>query len=212
MSKSEDHFKEELELIKSRKIRDFVIDVHENLASSYFWTAPASSTGKYHPKWDNGENGLVRHVKVVSTYGYEFARSIPLTVKECSSKDISRQVYSDTIVAACLLHDCENFGPNYDGTRKSLPKDNGKMHGIRMAKKIYEAKFKGKKVPFPYKCILRGIACHMGIWTGFENIEYIPTYQKDPVLKKVCECVHFADYAASRRMPPHILKLMKEFG
>lgn len=212
MSKCKENFAEELELIKSKKVRDFTIDVMDNLASSYFWTAPASSSGKYHPPWDNGEGGLVRHVKIVTTFGHQFARSLPITTKECQAKNISKDMYSDVIVSACLLHDCENFGPDYDGTRGSLPKDNTKMHGIRMAQKIHKERFAGKELTFPQKCILRGIACHMGIWTGYENMDFIPHYQKDPVVKKVCQCVHFADYAASRKMPAHIMKMIKEFG
>ena len=47
MSKSE-HFKKELEYIKSDKIRNACKEMIE-LLPDYFFEIPASSTGKYHP-------------------------------------------------------------------------------------------------------------------------------------------------------------------
>jgi hypothetical protein len=125
---------------------------------------------------------------------------------------LGEALYLDVISCACILHDIKKFGDNFDGTTNSLPKDNTKMHGIRAAKEIFETVVQpvcGNNVPMKMKCILRGIACHMGVWTSdMNNREFWPSNQKDSVIRKVCECVHYGDYAASRRPNEHIESIM----
>lgn len=210
-------FKEELALIKDQEIKGFVVDClnDNNVTPNYFWVAAASSSGKYHPRWDLGEGGTVRHTKMVAFYGQEFTRALALTKEEVMNSGLGRQLYEDVVIAACMLHDIQKFGMNYDGTTKSLPENNTKMHGILAATFIFNYKLKekyGANLPMKFKCILRGIAGHMGIWTDDINRKaYWPDHQKNSVIRKVCQCVHYADYAGSRRPPEHIEKIM-EFG
>ena len=82
------------------------------------------------------------------------------------------------------------------------------MHGILFAKKIHAAEFSGVEVPFAFKCVLRGVAAHMGPWTGEDM--WKPQNQVNPVFKKVCECVFYGDYAVSRRFPQYLWDIMKE--
>ena len=52
----------ELNYIKDERIRkscEIILD----LLPDYFFSIPASSTGKYHPEFSLGERGLIRHVK-----------------------------------------------------------------------------------------------------------------------------------------------------
>ena len=57
-------FKNELDSIKSEKRRSFAEYLIEN-ADDYFFTVAASTSGKYHPKFDLGNGGLVRHTRFV---------------------------------------------------------------------------------------------------------------------------------------------------
>ena len=57
-----DVFKTELNYIKDSEIREKAIKAI-NLLPDYFFEVPASSTGKYHPTFSQGEGGLVRHTK-----------------------------------------------------------------------------------------------------------------------------------------------------
>ena len=57
-----DIFKTELGYIKEDDIREKAIKVI-NMLPDYFFEVPASSTGKYHPSFSQGEGGLVRHTK-----------------------------------------------------------------------------------------------------------------------------------------------------
>ena len=58
-----DYFKKELSYIKNKNIKDSC-ETMIGLLPDYFFQIPASSTGKYHPKFTLGDGGLVRHVKV----------------------------------------------------------------------------------------------------------------------------------------------------
>ena len=49
-------FKKELAYIKDEKIRNSLILILEELPD-YWFSVPASSTGKYHPKYALGEGG-----------------------------------------------------------------------------------------------------------------------------------------------------------
>jgi len=208
-------FKEDLDCMEDAEIKQFVIDCLNDpeVTPNYFWSAAASSSGKYHPKWDLGEGGTVRHTQMVAFFGREFTRAIPLTKEEVMNSGLGRKLYEDVVNAACILHDIEKFGRNYDGTTKSLPDGNTQMHGIRAATTIFNQKLKdkyGANIPFKFKAILRGIAGHMGVWTSdANNRAYWPDYQKNSVVKKVCRCVHYADYAGSRRPPKHIEAIME---
>lgn len=58
-------FENELNLIKNVDLRKLV-ELSLQSAPDYFFTIPASSTGKYHPQYALGEGGLVRHTKTNS--------------------------------------------------------------------------------------------------------------------------------------------------
>ncbi len=88
-------FDNELVAIRNAELRALVRHALES-APAYFWTAPASSTGKHHPPDSNGVGGLVRHT----------LKGIWFTVKFCEAYDIQH----DSSVAAFVLHDWTKFG------------------------------------------------------------------------------------------------------
>lgn len=130
---------------------------------------PASSTGKYHPKYAAGEGGLIRHTKVVVRNVIEFIRATPAI--ECEK---------DELIAAAIIHDMWKYpeGRDHEFTAFDHPALGGqwcKDHG--------------------FETIGRLVAAHQGIWTtsrqmpGFEN--------KQP--RKFDEWVlHYSDLMASR--------------
>ena len=92
---SVEFFTDELNLIKDANLRDAVKIVLAD-APAWFWTAPASATGKYHPPDDNVEGGNCHHTKKVIWLAYRFATAFDLD--------------TDIIVAAAHLHDIAKFG------------------------------------------------------------------------------------------------------
>ena len=53
-------FKNEINKISDERLRKNLEIIIDNLPD-YFFSIPASSTGKYHPSFTLGESGLVRH-------------------------------------------------------------------------------------------------------------------------------------------------------
>lgn len=130
---------------------------------------PASSTGKYHPKYASGEGGLIRHTKVVVRNVIELIRATPAVESE-----------KDELIAAAIIHDMWKYpeGRDHEFTAFDHPALGGqwcKDHG--------------------FETIGRLVAAHQGIWTtsrqmpGFENGQ--PRKFDEWVL-------HYADYFASR--------------
>ena len=63
-------FREEINYIKNERIRESA-KVLVGLIPDYFFFEAASSTGKYHSLFSNGEAGLLRHVKVAVRFAKE---------------------------------------------------------------------------------------------------------------------------------------------
>jgi hypothetical protein len=141
-------FKEELQLIESENLRVFCELVLAGLPD-YFFTAPASSSGKYHPEFSNGEGGLVRHTKMVVQVVEEL-----LFLKQYQS------VNRDLVIVAAILHDGVKLGLNGKGTDP--------MHPDLMAAVILNTEF---EMPWIQKKIIAEmIRCHMGQWGKYKPI------------------------------------------
>ena len=63
-------FKEETNYIKNDRIRQSAETLIEQIPD-YFFEVGASSTGKHHPSFSNGEGGLLRHTKTATRIGKE---------------------------------------------------------------------------------------------------------------------------------------------
>lgn len=165
-------FESEIKLIDNPGIRR-IVEMTLQFAPDYFWIAPSSSSGKYHPVDELGEGGIVKHVKKVVKIGYDL----------CSAFDL-KLIDRDVIVAALLLHDVCKFG---------YPENIGHLvagHGYLVANVMREAKILNYDMPDGSAVeILKLIAGHMGRWdVPFKCPE-----------EKMGLIVHLADYVASRR-------------
>ena len=83
--------------IADENLRELTQQVLER-APHYFWTVPASISGKYHPSDERGEGGTILHILRVSKLA-EILMTAWLTPFD-----------SDVIRAACLLHDTCKYG------------------------------------------------------------------------------------------------------
>ena len=98
------YFEKEISYVKNKDNREDLKHLIE-LLPDYFFTIPASSTGKYHPKFASTNNGLVKHTKVAVRIAYDLFE----TVNNFSEND------KDLIIMALILH---------DGLKKVLKKKN----------------------------------------------------------------------------------------
>ena len=183
-------FKNELRAIKDQRIRNFAI-LLLNEAPDYFYHEPASSTGKYHPKYALGEKGLVRHTKaVVRFYNYIVTLEQYKNKLQDNEEDLGR--------VACLIHDALKYGDQKEYQDKI---NNGKKaytcvdHPIRAALYIKLKAEESELNDSEITVLMRAVSSHMGEWNTDRN--------KKEILPKptefLQEIVHLADYLASRK-------------
>lgn len=167
-------FARELTLIKNEGFRNFTRQFLNTFVPKYFWEIGASSSGKFHPKFSQGEGGLVRHTKAVVMFADELLRM--------SSYMYMKDDYKDFVYMACICHDVAKYGiEEYDKTTYA---DHAKNASILVNKAWYY--YFGVEAP---EYLLSAIRSHMGQWT---------TDREDRPFTNIDRCVHMADYMASR--------------
>ena len=166
-------FEREINLIVDERLRMQVKSYMEEATPDYFWTDGASSSGKYHPAFSQGEGGLVRHTKAVVMFAEELLRM--------GSYAYMKDEYKDYVIAACILHDTCKYGMYwYD---KSEYKNHAANAADRFAVWCDEEDYR------PHYLLLQAIRSHMGQWSA---------NKEDRPFTSVDRCVHMADYMASR--------------
>ena len=173
-------FGTELMAIGDEILRKFVLFCLVK-APEYFWTIPASTTGKYHPAYSLGNGGLVRHTKAACKIAIDLLKL-----------EQYRHLDTDTIVSALILHDVikKREGETYTATEHPM-----------LASSFIVENHKHYEGTFPSLApqineIRKLIMSHMGQW----NYDY---YTKAEVLPKPVteqeKFVHLCDYLASRK-------------
>ncbi len=174
-------FKKEINYIKDNNLKDDLKKLIK-LLPDYFFEIPASSTGKYHPKFALGEGGLVRHTKVAVRIAYELLNNNTIG---CKFTDRDK----DLIIMALTLHDGLKNGLEHDKYTKF-------DHPLLISKYIMENKDKLKMDIDDLRKMCSMIESHMGEWT-YDN------YKKKEVLPKPKTAeqrfVHMCDFLASKK-------------
>lgn len=175
-------FSKELSMITNEEYRNFISKCLDNVPI-YFWEIPASSSGKYHPKADLGEGGLVRHTKACVQVGLDLLRSEQFLEDDEENRDI--------IIGALLLHDCIKNGFKNSGHTEFLHP----QYAYYFITKILNYGAYSEKVR-SYAVLTRMcVKSHMGKWNTSEYSDVVlPTPTND--FQKL---VHMADYIASRK-------------
>lgn len=172
-------FNKELQLINNLEYKKNV-EILLNLLPPYFYEIEAASTGKYHPKFASGKNGLVRHTKAAVRIAFELMNND--TVSNFSSDE------KDLIIIALLLHDGLKKGFNEEEYTKF-------EHSLIVATFIKDNKDKLSFTEEETNLLCNMIASHMGQWNTnkYSNINL-------PLPKTKYErFVHMCDFLASRK-------------
>ena len=175
----ENSFTEELEMIKSEEVKELVKTVLE-VVPDYFFSIPASSTGKYHPKLSLGYGGLIRHTKTAVKFADRLMRNEQMGTFDDDDRDI--------VIASLILHDSVKNG--WNGSQFTVAK-HPKLASELVNKVGEDLGFNDEYYYEISKCI----ASHMGQWNTNKNgKEILPK----PV-GKLEEIVHMADYLSATR-------------
>ena len=178
---SEHHeFDAELAQIHDGNLRTFVCRCLDEITPDYFWTCPASRSGKYHPALSLGKGGLVRHTKLAVWWGVHLGTAFILSVED-----------QNYVTAALILHDTHKCGNDLSTT----PADSVAMHGIWTAEAVKQ--LADIEATVDGILLYDLIAGHMGRWTHFVYPIPVGPSDSNPTAILV---VHLADYAASRKV------------
>lgn len=173
-------FNNELELIKNDRLRRSC-EVLLNELPDYFYEIPASSTGKYHPKFALGEGGLVRHTKVAVRIAHEI-------IKTQSIGNVFTDDEKDLILISLMLH---------DGLKEGLIKEKYTRfdHPILAANFVNDKANLTELTSEEVKLISTNISSHMGEWNTSDYSSVTLPLPKN----KYQKMVHMCDLLASRK-------------
>ena len=174
-------FEKELDYIINPKVKEFTEKAIQSLPD-YFFSVPASSTGKYHPTYALGEGGLVRHVRAVIR--------IAVQLYNLEMFNHFTEYEKDLMLSALFLH---------DGAKSGIPQSNFTVaeHPTIVADYILNNPELNTILPIEdMELLLGGIRTHMGQWNlNFQKQEVLPKPRT-----KFQNFIHLADYLGSRKM------------
>ena len=175
-----ENFKKELTYIIDTDIKESAKIMLDKLPE-YFYEVPASSTGKYHPKFALGDGGLVRHTKAAVRLAHELLEN-----KIIGSAFNDRE--KDLIIMSVMLH---------DGCKSGLTKTQYTVvnHPLIVSKLIRDnaSSLRLKEEDINLVCAM--IESHMG--------EFNKDFKGNTILplptNKYQKFVHMCDFLASKK-------------
>ncbi|MDD6272708.1 MAG: hypothetical protein PUA90_04235 [bacterium] len=172
-------FNKELSYIKDKRIKNSLITILNKLPE-YFYSIPASSTGKYHPEFAASDCGLVKHTKVAVRIAYELFNDEAICNFNQNEKDL--------IIFAITVHDGLKEG-------RIKEKYTAFNHPILMSEFIKENSDKLELTKDEIEFVCRCVETHMGPWIKDYNGNEVLPYPKD----KYQRFVHMCDYLSSKK-------------
>lgn len=167
-------------IIKNEHLRNAVLKYFVDTVPHYFWHVQASSTGKYHPEYALGEEGLLRHTCAA-------VRIAAAIINLDQYSGIFDDADKDNIIVALMLHDTFKHGEEKDGKYNPYSIHE---HPLLAADKVREHLDDEHKY-----AIANCIASHMGEWTESNRSSYVLPKPRTPEE----QMVHLCDYLASRK-------------
>ena len=167
-------------IIKNEHLRNAVLKYFVDTVPHYFWHVQASSTGKYHPEYALGEEGLLRHTCAAVRIAVDI-------INRDQYNGIFDDIDKDNIIVALMLHDTFKHGEEKDGKYNQYSIHE---HPLLSADKVREHLDDEHKY-----AIANCIASHMGEWTESNRSSYVLPKPRTPEE----QMVHLCDYLASRK-------------
>ena len=176
----EDTFMLEYSYIKNNDYKEDIKFLVRNLPD-YFFEVPASSTGKYHPKYTLGVGGLVRHTKAAVRLAYELLND-PVIGDKYTDRE------KDLMIMSLIIHDGLKSG-------REKSKYTKVEHPLLACDYIEENMDNLNMSDEDIEFMCNVISSHMGPWNkDFDGNEVLPVPKN-----KYQNFVHMCDYLASRK-------------
>ena len=170
------YFEEEINYINDKDKKED-IKYLINLLPDYFFSIPASSTGKYHPKFAGTKNGLVKHTKAAVRIAHDLF----------IINDVFTEEEKDLIIMALIMH---------DGLKKGLVEQEYTCfdHPLLVSELILKNANNLKMDIDSVRKMCSMIESHMGRWNTNKYSKVVLPIPSD----KCGRFVHMCDYLASR--------------
>lgn len=152
----------------------------------YFWTVPASSSGKYHPEYALGEGGLVRHTCALLRI-LDHILSLESTASRIGSRE------RDLLRVAAIMHDTFKSGTQEDYEKSVYTKHDHPNIAAEYVKKSECEKYGVSEKEKDF--VASVIRTHMGQWNISERCPVVLDKPSD----KYQNLLHQCDYLASRK-------------
>lgn len=185
MEKKKEILKEYFNSIQDENVKKFMEQCIETIPE-YWFSVPASSTGKYHPNFALGSGGLMRHTIALLRF---FDRLVRNTMY--GSPFTNREM--DLLRVACLMHDSRKSGSDEDFAKSKYTKFDHPMLAANVVRSIETEYITDEEK----EIIANAIESHMGQWN-------IDTYGKSGIelplpTNKYQKIVHLVDYLAASK-------------
>lgn len=174
-------FANELNDIQDSNLRQFAVQLLVN-APEYFFTVPASSSGKYHPYFAREVGGLVKHTRCVIFYA------------ECNAESFNFDSHiKDLAIIAALAHDIKKQGNNNTGSHTVWEHPELAYNYVLEMQKTNSHLISVEDATI----IANAILCHMGKWQ--HDAQFTRGKKAFPLPTTLFDyAIQSADYMASR--------------
>jgi hypothetical protein len=174
-------FANELNDIQDNNLRQFAVQLLVN-APEYFFTVPASSSGKYHPYFAREVGGLVKHTRCVIFYA------------ECNAESFNFDSHiKDLAIIAALAHDIKKQGNNNTGSHTVWEHPELAYNYVLEMQKTNSHLISVEDATI----IANAILCHMGKWQ--HDAQFTRGKKAFPLPTTLFDyAIQSADYMASR--------------
>lgn len=185
MENKKELLKEYFDSIQDENVKKFMEQCIETIPE-YWYTVPASSTGKYHPNYALGNGGLMRHTIALLRFFNRLVRNTmygsPFTNREM-----------DLLRVACLMHDSRKSGSDEDFAINKYTKFDHPILAANVVRSIETEYITVEEK----EMVANAIESHMGQWN-------VDTYGKSKVelplpTNKYQKIVHLVDYLAAQK-------------
>lgn len=185
MENKKELLKEYFDSVQDENVKKFMEQCIETIPE-YWYTVPASSTGKYHPNYALGNGGLMRHTIALLRF---FDRLVRNTMY--GSPFTNREM--DLLRVACLMHDSRKSGSDEDFAVSKYTKFDHPILAANVVRSIETEYITDEEK----EMIANAIESHMGQWN-------VDTYGKSKAelplpTNKYQKIVHLVDYLAAQK-------------
>lgn len=181
MENRKELLKDYLHAVKNNTVRDFMEKCIETIPE-YWFKAPASSSGHFHPNYAHGEGGLMRHTLGILHFA-----------KRLLENDMYRNKFTekemDLIYVACLMHDSRKCGSDEDYKESKRTRFDHPLLAADAIRSMtaYSITAEEKEI------VASAVEAHMGQWNTKGEIT-LPIPQTN-----IQKFVHLVDYLASMK-------------